>query len=480
MLSVDALRVAAAAQIDPSSFYKPTHGRIYRAAAALYGRGEPVDPITVAEELRRDGMLDDVGGLKALVAIQAATPASANASSYAAIVAELGRRRRIQVAAHALVDAGSADEETIERAFRDLIAVAEPPGPSDDRYIDGSSFVRSAANEVPAVWGEDDRVLWARGESLLLVGPAGVGKTTVATQLLAGRIGFLERVIDLPVAAAQHVLYLACDRPAQIGRAFMRLMNNATDDQLAHLTIWQGPPERDIGRHPESLLAMCRAAGADCVFIDSLKDIALGLTDDEVGASVNIAMQQCVAEGIDVIALHHQRKGQAGQKPKTLEDVYGSTWITAGAGSVVLLWGAAGDPVVELSHLKQPAAEVGPIQIDHDHNTGVTTVFRGDVDPLVVLRTFSAGMTARDLATVQTGLQSPSDNALKKAKRTLDKLVFKGLAHKVPGGSTSGTRGAAPDTYFALTDEPGPSLDLESAAARASSTTQVDMYAEPF
>ena len=90
-----------------------------------------------------------------------------------------------------------------------------------------------------------------------------------------------------------------------------------------------------------------------------------------MGGNVNRAVQYVVVEGIEVVGLHHQRKGQGGAKPNGLEDVYGSTWLTAGMGSVVLLWGAAGDPNVELRHLKQPVAEVGPLRIEHDQLTGM-------------------------------------------------------------------------------------------------------------
>ena len=62
-----------------------------------------------------------------------------------------------------------------------------------------------------------------------------------------------------------------------------------------------------------------------------------------------------VASEIEVVVSHHQRKATGyNKKPTTLADVYGSTWLTAGAGSVVLLWGEAGDPIVELTHLGSP------------------------------------------------------------------------------------------------------------------------------
>ena len=58
-------------------------------------QGEPVDPVTVAEELRRADLLDNLGGRQALLRLQAETPASANAAHYAK------HRRRARAAAPA-------------------------------------------------------------------------------------------------------------------------------------------------------------------------------------------------------------------------------------------------------------------------------------------------------------------------------------------------------------------------------------------
>ena len=101
LLSRDAITAAVEAHVEASDYYKPAHVHIHEAVMALYGQGEPVDPVTIAEELRRAELLDAVGGRAALLRIQAATPASANAGHYAAHrqrarsppAADRGRRR---------------------------------------------------------------------------------------------------------------------------------------------------------------------------------------------------------------------------------------------------------------------------------------------------------------------------------------------------------------------------------------------------
>ena len=312
----------------------------------------------------------------------------------------------------------------------------------------GSVFVLDDPADLEPLWGSGDEVLWAAGEPTHIVGPTGVGKTTVALQVLAGRLGLYSEVLGLPVAPSEgKVLYLAMDRPRQIRRAMRRLFNEEQRELLEkRLVVWEGPLPGDLGKNPGVLLSVAEEAGASDIFIDSLKDAAVKITDDEVGGNLNRAMQFAIRDGYQVFGLHHQRKGQGGSKPNTLEDVYGSTWITAGAGSVILLWGSAGDPLVEVMHLKQPAGEVGPMKIEHDHHKGRSSVFRGLVDALVVLRSRPGGMTAMDLARMMYEKDAPSENDRKKAQRQLERLVRDGLA-SVEAGVKGGDGKAVASLY---------------------------------
>lgn len=319
------------------------------------------------------------------------------------------------------------------------------PPPGHARLVDGAAFILDQPTEVPAIWGEGQRVLWAHGEGLALVGPVGTGKTTLTGQLVRARIGLQTEVLGFPVVpSASRVLYLACDRPPQIARSMRRIMGEEERDVLAdRLVVWKGPPEQDLARHPEVLTELAVRAGADTVVIDSLKDVAIKLTDDEVGAGMNRAVQMALVEGIETVCLHHQRKATGAiPKPKGLEDVYGSVWLTAGMGSVILLWGAAGDPIVELSHLKQPAEAVGPLKLVHGED-GTTSVLDG-LDVFDIVRT-RPGTTVLDVAKAIFETTTPSVNEKEKARRRLDRLVPDHLHRE------DGKAGGDPARYFPRT-----------------------------
>ena len=315
--------------------------------------------------------------------------------------------------------------------------------------VDGASFLLDIPVGVPALWGAGDAVLSARGECCMFVGPPGVGKTTLATQVVLAGFGIGgTTVLGLPVAPMRRVLYLAMDRPQQIARAMARRVTADDRAVLAeHLVVWKGPPPADLAKQPGRLLAMAQEAGADVVVVDSLKDAAIGLSEDEVGAGYNRARQLVLAAGIELIELHHTRKPAPGGAAPTLSDVYGSTWITSGAGSVLMLDGQAGDPVVSFRHLKQPAGEVGPYRLLHDQTGGEMTVQHG-TDLLELARVAGReGLTARDAAKALFEKDAPTRTDIEKARRRLDALTKSGDL-TCQGGTPRSGGGTAPSAWF--------------------------------
>src|SRR5438067_4918005 len=79
--------------LDASDFYRESHAKIYRAALGLYAKGEPVDAITLTDELEERAELEAVGGRVRLHELAALVPATANAAHYARIVHETATLR---------------------------------------------------------------------------------------------------------------------------------------------------------------------------------------------------------------------------------------------------------------------------------------------------------------------------------------------------------------------------------------------------
>lgn len=308
-------------------------------------------------------------------------------------------------------------EETFKQRQEDAQRAAS--GAVEQAVTSGVDFILDAPDVPAAVWGDGDDILLAEGEALMLVGKAGVGKTTVANQFIRARLGVADKALGYTVQPSKsNVLYLACDRPRQAARAMARLFCEDDRAALSRLKVWSGPPPFDFAQHTDAMLNMCLEVGADTMIVDSLKDVAIGLSEDGVGSAYNRARQLCLVNGITVVELHHQvKRGADGKTPNTIADVYGSTWLTAGAGSVILLDGEAGDPVVKLKHLKFPIGEIGPVELLHDHRSG-TSVLADKVDLVAMAR--RTVVTARDAAKVMFDTEKPTKAEKEKARRRLE------------------------------------------------------------
>ena len=172
--------------------------------------------------------------------------------SSARVVAAAARRRRIIGGAAELARRayrGQDLSETIDR----IVSLGSWIGAAGaTRSIPGGQFILDSPAEVPALWGKGDEVLQSAGESLLIVGPDGVGKTTLASRYALARCGLSSELLGYPVAPAQgRVGYFALDRPQQIARSFGRMVPKTNRSLLdERLTVWSGPLPVDVLRTP--------------------------------------------------------------------------------------------------------------------------------------------------------------------------------------------------------------------------------------
>ena len=116
MLTAEAI-AAAAGVVTSSDFYKPAHGHVYDAIHTLYAAGQPADAVTVADELRRAGLLEAIGGHAVLAQIMSSTPATTNAGRYARIVEEYALLRRLIGVAGEIAELGYSVPDDVSKAL---------------------------------------------------------------------------------------------------------------------------------------------------------------------------------------------------------------------------------------------------------------------------------------------------------------------------------------------------------------------------
>ena len=115
MLSADAI-AEVSQMVAPDDFYRGAHRTMFEAMRDLYDRGEPVDTVTLADELERRGKLADVGGALAIADVSAQVPTPANATYYARMVSDRALKRRLIEAGSTLTQLGFDPQRSGEEA----------------------------------------------------------------------------------------------------------------------------------------------------------------------------------------------------------------------------------------------------------------------------------------------------------------------------------------------------------------------------
>lgn len=103
--------------VRPEDFYAHVHESIYAVLQHLYDRGEPLDKITVAEELKRRNELENVGGLSYLSSLMDTVQTAASAAYYAKIVREKSVLRGLIHAGTRITQLGFENEEDVDGAL---------------------------------------------------------------------------------------------------------------------------------------------------------------------------------------------------------------------------------------------------------------------------------------------------------------------------------------------------------------------------
>ncbi|WP_129599851.1 replicative DNA helicase [Anaerophilus nitritogenes] len=99
--------------IKEEDFYKQAHKEIFDAILSLYNRDEPVDLVTLSEELTQRQTLEAIGGITYLTSLSSAVPTTTNVKYYAKIVEEKSILRKLIKASSEIIEKGYQGEEEV-------------------------------------------------------------------------------------------------------------------------------------------------------------------------------------------------------------------------------------------------------------------------------------------------------------------------------------------------------------------------------
>ncbi|MGI2169650.1 replicative DNA helicase [Shewanella sp. MF05960] len=190
--------------VVPEDFYSRSHRMIFNAMQKLMESGQPLDLITVSEQLEIEDQLDDAGGFAYLGEIAKNTPSAGNILSYADIVRERAVVRDMIGVAHEIADAGYNPEGRDSSALLDLaeskvFKIAEMrtnanEGPENIKSILEKTVDRieqlynnphNGVTGVSSGFGDLDKMTagFQAGDLIIVAARPSMGKTTFAMNL---------------------------------------------------------------------------------------------------------------------------------------------------------------------------------------------------------------------------------------------------------------------------------------------------------
>lgn len=146
--------------LRPESFYKEAHQKIYSAILSLFGKSQPIDILTVTEELKRSAELDVVGGPFYISQLTNRVASAANVEFHARIISQkFIQRELIRISSEIIkmaYDETTDVFELLDRAESNLFKVAE--GNLRKSYDTMSSLITSAIRQVEELSKKEDGV----------------------------------------------------------------------------------------------------------------------------------------------------------------------------------------------------------------------------------------------------------------------------------------------------------------------------------
>jgi replicative DNA helicase len=216
--------------LRPTDFYTEAHRVVFVTMQTLFDHGEPVDLITLSEELRRQGQLDFVGGPAALALLVEQASIASHLISYSNIVRDMAvLRELIQTSSQLMTQAFEAKEDVqvlVDDAERRIFSLAE-------RRLEGSALpveriLKSTFEYIERLYERKEHVTgvatgfekldvetagFQPSEFIIIAGRPSMGKTAFALNI-AQHVGVSLRgrvlVLSLEMSASQLVQRMLC------------------------------------------------------------------------------------------------------------------------------------------------------------------------------------------------------------------------------------------------------------------------------
>lgn len=258
LLSKDAIADVIDA-IKGRDFYKPAHELIYDSILDLYGRGEPADAVTVADQLNKHGDLARIGGAAYLHTLMSSVPTAANAGYYAIIVRERAILRRLVEAGTRITQMGystdGADlDEIVNRAQQEIYGVTEQRASED--FAPLSDIMEGALDEIESISNRSGQMTGVPtgfadldaltqglhpGQMIIIAARPAIGKSTLGLDLARScsiRNGLASVIFSLEMSRNEITMRLL-SAEARVALHHMRA-GTMTDDDWAKMARRMG------------------------------------------------------------------------------------------------------------------------------------------------------------------------------------------------------------------------------------------------
>jgi hypothetical protein len=302
LISTDAGRAAVRTGLTVNDFHKPAHQFIYKAIADFVELDIPYDPLLVGDELRADGLLDQIGGKDYLDELFGATPSLSNVARYAKIVQDTATLRRVIDVGTDIAELGFRETDDIVGAIAEaeakLLALTDSIGADDDiEFVDMAAVLAGSLEPVQPsmLLRTDGRALIYSARLNVLQGSPASGKTWVS------------RMVALQVInGGGHVMVLDWEDTAQAFVAGL-LALGAHPDDIREFVHFLKP---DSSHSNARILKAVKKLSIELLIIDSVAEALnfCGLSEDkpdEYLAWLAQLPRQAANAGTTVIMLDH-------------------------------------------------------------------------------------------------------------------------------------------------------------------------------